>query len=306
MTNSKRARGDPTPDRPRQRPWKPLTKHAGRFRLESLPLELLQLASQPRLAGCSGSGPPIESSTREWLLDPESLSLWTRAREAEHMPRLDCWDLTTSIGEVRLANLAFGRTCRGCGKGNACKVDYFLRAREGPDEPDPAFAQYFLGTKRYTPRSRTGKKWKSIRTFFFMPALEATSEWLTTLFEHVLDEAKSQYLEPEEVEDLFDRPTEQIQRRLDERQRWVDAVLRVSTWFLSFPSCLGAIPDSEGVNGSVAHTSYMKSSRRATQLEKARYTLDRHPKKLPCLRVRQSPSSKIMRARELRTRLFSL
>ncbi|SGY39567.1 BQ5605_C003g02237 [Microbotryum silenes-dioicae] len=172
-----------------------------------------------------------------------SSSLWTRAREAEQLPQLDCWDLTIPIGQVQLANLAFGRTCRGCGKGNARKVDWFLRARlcsscfrsklfpdrlvlEGPDEPDPAFAQYFMGTKRYTPRSRTGKKWKMIRTFFFEPALAATSEWLSTLFKPVLDEAESRVLEPEDVEDLFDRPTEQIQRRLDERQRWVDAIQR--------------------------------------------------------------------------------
>jgi len=25
---------------------------------------------------------------------------------------------------------------------------------EGPDEPDPAFEEFFAGTKRYTPRSR--------------------------------------------------------------------------------------------------------------------------------------------------------
>ncbi|SCZ96103.1 BZ3500_MvSof-1268-A1-R1_Chr8-1g10006 [Microbotryum saponariae] len=234
-----------------------------------------------------------------------SSSLWTRARQVEQLPQLDCWDLTTPIGQVQLANLAFGRTCRGCGKGNARKVDWFLRARlcsscfrsksfpdrlvlEGPDEPDPAFAQYFMGTKRYTPRSPqhsnflagAGKKWKTIRTFFFEPALAATSKWLSTLFEPVLHEAESQDLEPEDVEDLFERPTEQIRRRLDERQRWVDAIQRS--------------PDSERLYSPWIQRDGGTSQVRESALD-TRSIAIRRQRKVPCLTIRQGP--KILQAR---------
>ncbi|KDE03162.1 hypothetical protein MVLG_06319 [Microbotryum lychnidis-dioicae p1A1 Lamole] len=131
-----------------------------------------------------------------------------------------------------------------------------------------------MGTKRYTPRSRTGKKWKMIRTFFFEPALAATSELLSTLFKPVLDEAESRVLEPEDVEDLFDRPTEQIQRRLDERQRWVDAIQRVSSFFLFSFFC----PGVTGYGAPIFPVGSTQRWHKSSSEIGARYTLDRHQK----------------------------
>lgn len=36
---------------------------------------------------------------------------------------------------------------------------------EGPDEPDPAFEDFFPGTKRYTPRSRKLLARETLGTF---------------------------------------------------------------------------------------------------------------------------------------------
>ncbi|KAG0663069.1 hypothetical protein C6P46_002912 [Rhodotorula mucilaginosa] len=81
------------------------------------------------------------------------------------------------------------RTCRCArtesdAKSNTTSEPAFApdAGKKSPDEPDPAFEDFFPGTKRYTPRSRTGKGWKKQKAFFFLHMLESTSAYLATLF----------------------------------------------------------------------------------------------------------------------------
>ncbi|GAA6048059.1 hypothetical protein JCM3770_000171 [Rhodotorula araucariae] len=98
---------------------------------------------------------------------------------------------------------------------------------EGPDEPDPAFEQFFHGTKRYTPRSRTGRSWKRHRAFFLLQTLESTSAFLSSLLMPQYD-AYHATLEVDPLAELDDflhyaSLPDDTRRRLDERGEWVRA-----------------------------------------------------------------------------------
>ncbi|GJN87733.1 hypothetical protein Rhopal_000688-T1 [Rhodotorula paludigena] len=101
-----------------------------------------------------------------------------------------------------------------------CRIVY-----EGPDEPDPAFEGFFHGTKRYTPRNRTGRRWKHHRIFFLLSTLEATSDFLARILEPQLD-AYHAALEDDPLAELddflaFSALPDETQRALNKRGDWV-------------------------------------------------------------------------------------
>ncbi|GAA5975784.1 hypothetical protein JCM5350_000730 [Sporobolomyces pararoseus] len=151
-------------------------------------------------------------------------------------------ELEACLKPVELATLVVARTCRVCGKNAARNPDFYLRCRlcttcwdeqivyEGPDEPDPAFEEFFAGTKRYTPRSRSGRKWKQMKTFFLLPSLEATSAFLSDLLEPQV-KAFETALETDPLAELddfmmFKNLPEATKDKLDQRQDWVKRVWR--------------------------------------------------------------------------------
>ncbi|GAA5927955.1 hypothetical protein JCM10213_000934 [Rhodosporidiobolus nylandii] len=126
----------------------------------------------------------VSRSLSGYVLSAACEALWLAKVEELALPELEA---PLSVREIAWLIAAEGRVgwCRTCGKYNARKVDCFLRVRlivyEGPDEPDPAFEDFFAGTKRYAPRSRTGKSWKRHKAFFLHPTLVSTSAFLSCL-----------------------------------------------------------------------------------------------------------------------------
>ncbi|GAA5830469.1 hypothetical protein JCM11251_002480 [Rhodosporidiobolus azoricus] len=182
---------------------------------------------------------------RHLVLSPSCESLWLSAAasaEEDGGMGLPVAEMEAPMKIVEMAWLVVGKWCRMCHKNNARKVDYHLRTRlcsqcwsehivyEGPDEPDPAFEEYFPGTKRYTPRSRTGKSWKRHKAFFFAPTLTSTSSFLRTLLSPQLALFHSASdLDPlAELDDYlsFSSLPSATQEALDERQEWVRRVWR--------------------------------------------------------------------------------
>ncbi|GAA6011401.1 hypothetical protein JCM11491_002771 [Sporobolomyces phaffii] len=169
----------------------------------------------------------VSKPLRNLILSHDCDKVWARAIREEGIPELEA-----DLRPVELATLVFGRSCRVCGKNTARKVDFYLRCRlcsscwteeivyEGPDEPDPAFEDFFAGTKRYTPRS----------PFFLLPSLEATSEFLAELLEPQVA-AYELALESDPLAELDDFMSFRnlpalTQARLDRRQEWVKGVWR--------------------------------------------------------------------------------
>ncbi|KAK4049669.1 hypothetical protein OIV83_003944 [Microbotryomycetes sp. JL201] len=126
----------------------------------------------------------------------------------------------------------FGANDASCGRGNASRPEPILRVRlcakcwdkelvgEGPDEPDPAFVQYFPGTKRYTPRidkGKTSRQWRKHRAFFFEPSLQATSDWLQSLFEPYMRDD----MDDEDFEKLWLSPPADVRAELERRHAWL-------------------------------------------------------------------------------------
>ncbi|GAA5850751.1 hypothetical protein JCM9279_003909 [Rhodotorula babjevae] len=205
------------PARRRQR------RPAGPDRLQQLPLELLHLIlAQLDLASLL-SVTLVSRALRAYVLAPSCTVLWLLAVEGEELPELDA-----ALRPVELASLVVGRHCQICGKSNARKVDYHVRARlfyEGPDEPDPAFESFFPGTKRYSPRGRTGRSWKRHKAFFLLQTLESTSAYLSTLLSPQYD-AFHAALEVDPLAELDDFVTfaslpNSTQDALEERAEWV-------------------------------------------------------------------------------------
>ncbi|GAA6024671.1 hypothetical protein JCM10207_007830 [Rhodosporidiobolus poonsookiae] len=143
-------------------------------RLEALPLELLHLIISHLPLSTLSTLSLVSPALRAFVHSPQTETLWLLALDAADL--LDVHGaLEAPMRPVEMAWLtapAREGWCRTCGKYSARKVDFSLRVRlcakcwdehiiyEGPDEPDPAFEEFFPGTKRYTPRSRTGKGWK--------------------------------------------------------------------------------------------------------------------------------------------------
>ncbi|GAA5851923.1 hypothetical protein JCM5353_006560 [Sporobolomyces roseus] len=163
-------------------------------RLSALPLELLYLVvsnlNLPALLAVSLVSKPL----RSFILAPGCESKWLVAIEEMEIPKLDA-----KLRPVELASLVVGRWCRVCGKNNARKVDLYLRARlcpkcweqelvlEGPDEPDPAFEEFYPGTKRYTPRSHPLADIDDFLTFTALPKpaqdkLNERHEWVKNVW----------------------------------------------------------------------------------------------------------------------------
>ncbi|BGP37067.1 hypothetical protein JCM10450v2_000975 [Rhodotorula kratochvilovae] len=193
----------PKPARRRQR------RHAGPDRLEQVPLELLHLILSHLDLGSLLSLTLVSKALRAFVLGPSCTTLWLVAVQAEGLP-----ELKASLRPVELASLVLGKHCRICGRSNARKVDYRL-LYEGPDEPDPAFENFFHGTKRYTPRS----------PFFLLQTLESTSSFLATLLTPQHD-AYHALLEDDPLAELDDflhysSLPEATRARLDERAEWV-------------------------------------------------------------------------------------
>ncbi|GAA5856497.1 hypothetical protein JCM8547_008770 [Rhodosporidiobolus lusitaniae] len=225
--------GDEPPKPRKRRPRVPKEPN----RLESLPLELLSLILSylplPSLLALSLTSKPL----RNLVLAPQSEPLWQNAVKELEWPQLE-----EPLKPVEVAWLTNGRWCRTCHRNNGRKVDFFLRVRlcskcwdeqivyEGPDEPDPAFEEFFAGTKRYTPRSRTGKSWKRHKAFFLLPTLLSTSSYLSTLFAPQLS-AYDSALETDPLAELddflaFSSLPFETQQKLDKRQEWVKRILR--------------------------------------------------------------------------------
>ncbi|GAA5937758.1 hypothetical protein JCM3775_002120 [Rhodotorula graminis] len=213
---------------PRKRQRRP----PGPDRLQQLPLELLHLILSRLDLASLLSVTLVSRALRAYVLSPACAVLWLVAVEGEALPELDA-----ALRPVELASLVVGRHCRICGKSNARKVDYHIRARlcvpcwneqiiyEGPDEPDPAFESFFPGTKRYTPRGRTGRSWKRHKAFFLLQTLESTSDYLSTLLSPQYD-AYHAALEVDPLAELDDFVTfaslpNSSQDALDARGEWV-------------------------------------------------------------------------------------
>ncbi|GAA5859975.1 hypothetical protein JCM1840_001823 [Sporobolomyces johnsonii] len=187
----------------------------------------------------------VSKPLRAFILSPSCETVWLLAVEALGLPELEA-----PLRPVELASLVVGRWCQVCGKSTARKVDFSLRIRlcskcweeqqvvavtasivfEGPDEPDPAFEDFFPGTKRYTPRSRTGKSWKKHKAFFHLPTLVATSSLLSSLLTPQLEAFEAAVeLDPlAEVDDflMLRNLPDDARARLDERAEWVKRVWR--------------------------------------------------------------------------------
>ncbi|GAA5894620.1 uncharacterized protein JCM6883_002158 [Sporobolomyces salmoneus] len=206
-------------------------------RLEDLPNELLYLIVSKLDLSSFLSLSLVSHSLRDFILSPTCEIEWHRAIRRMQIPELEA-----SLKPVELATLVVGRSCRVCGKNTARKVDFYLRCRlcskcweeqivyEGPDEPDPAFEEFFAGTKRYTPRSRSGRRWKKLKTFFFRPSLLSTSSFLSQLLSPQITayESALEFDPLAELDDfMLSRNLPQATREeLDERQEWVKRVWR--------------------------------------------------------------------------------
>ncbi|GAA5984823.1 hypothetical protein JCM11641_002750 [Rhodosporidiobolus odoratus] len=176
----------------------------GRNWLDELPLELLSL-----IAGCLPLPSLLSLSLasrflHDFLSCPASASIWRAAVEVLDMPELE-----EPLRPQQLAWLGVG------GKGREGWVVF-----EGPDEPDPAFEEFFPGTKRYTPRN----------PFFFHAALSATSDFLSTLLASQITrfEQASETDPLAELDDFltFSALPEDIKNKLEERLEWVGRVWR--------------------------------------------------------------------------------
>ncbi|KAM0787019.1 hypothetical protein ACM66B_006286 [Microbotryomycetes sp. NB124-2] len=91
---------------------------------------------------------------------------------------------------------------------------------EGPDEPDPAFTQYFWGTKRFTPRIDKGKlsrQWRKHRAYFFEPSLQSTSDFLESLFKPYLQDD----MDDEDFERLWLSPPLPVKQALERQHSWL-------------------------------------------------------------------------------------
>ncbi|KWU41216.1 hypothetical protein RHOSPDRAFT_37244 [Rhodotorula sp. JG-1b] len=229
------------------RPVSRKTRRKGIDRLQSLPLELLLLIAShiSEYSDANSNSDQCDSLTallalstvshswRSLILSPPCEGLWLAAIEKAGLPELEA----PPPQVVQYANLAVGRQCKMCTDRVGRKVEYHLRNRlcskcweeelvyEGPDEPDPAFEDFFPGTKRYTPRSRTGKGWKKQKAFFFLHMLESTSAYLATLFAPQIasyqDALKTDPLA--ELDDFLAHSAlaPPLQRELDARADWV-------------------------------------------------------------------------------------
>ncbi|GAA5873254.1 hypothetical protein JCM16303_001067 [Sporobolomyces ruberrimus] len=219
-------------DKPRKRRTR---RHPDR--LTQLPIELLHLIVSHFDLASFLSVSLVSKPLRTFVLSEGCEAKWLNAIRDLEIPELEA-----KLRPVELATLVVGRSCRVCGKKTARKVDFHLRCRlcsncwkeeivyEGPDEPDPAFEGFFAGTKRYTPRARSGRRWKTMKIFFFLPSLEATSAFLSELFEPQID-AYEQALETDPLAEINDFTTfknlpPETQTKLDERQEWVKRVAR--------------------------------------------------------------------------------
>ncbi|GAA6024300.1 hypothetical protein JCM8202_003667 [Rhodotorula sphaerocarpa] len=216
MTAGKAAQ-PPSASRPRR-----ARKPAGPDRLQELPLELLLLTASYLDLPALLSLTLVSKSLRALLLEDDCHALWLSAIEGADLPELEA-----PLRPVEYASLVFGKRCRVCGKMNGRKVEFHLRTRlcapcwddqlvyEGPDEPDPAFEDFFPGTKRYTPRS----------PFFFLWMLESTSDYLSHLFipQITAFESALEHDPLAELDDFlaFSALPAPLRRELDDRAEWV-------------------------------------------------------------------------------------
>ncbi|GAA5965849.1 hypothetical protein JCM3765_001204 [Sporobolomyces pararoseus] len=205
--------------------------------LAKLPIELLHLIVSNLNLSSLLNVSLLSKPLRAFILSKDCETVWKRAIREMEIPELEA-----KLKPVELATLVLGRSCRICGKNTTRKPDFFLRCRlcttcwdeqivyEGPDEPDPAFEEYFAGTKRYTPRSRSGKRWKKMKTFFLLPSLEATSSFLSDLLEPQVEafEAAIETDPLAELDDfmMFKNLPEATRSTLDQRQDWAKRVWR--------------------------------------------------------------------------------